>query len=238
MLVSSFSCRHAAATALLLLSMFPAFAQMNEGETVADAAVPENKAMKDVQDVPGLPRVLLIGDSISIAYTIPVRELLKGKANVHHIPFNAGASSGPGRIRTWMEKEKWDVVFFNFGIHDARIKNGKPTCDLTAYEKNLRDSIAILKVSGAKILFATTTPIPPVVKPEGRNFAPIPPYNEVAVKVMKEANIPVTDLYAVMLPVQEKFQRPFDVHFTKEGSEFLAKDIVSSIQQHLPAASQ
>lgn len=233
-----FPCRLAATAAVLFLSLFSTIAQMNEGETVADAAVPENKAMKDVQDVPGLPRVLLIGDSISIAYTIPVRELLKGKANVHHIPVNAGASSGPGRIRTWLGKEKWDVVFFNFGIHDAKIKNGKPTNDLSAYEKNLRDSLAILKDSGAKILFATTTPIPSVVKPEGRNFAPIPPYNEVAVKVMKEASIPVDDLYAVMLPVQEKYQRPFDVHFTKEGSEFLAKDIVNNIQLQLPSAAR
>lgn len=226
-----------AAFLLLFLFLFPARAQMNEGETVADAAVPENKAMKDVQDVPGLPRVLLLGDSISIAYTIPVRELLKDRANVHHVPVNAGASSGPGRIRTWLGNEKWDVVYFNFGIHDAKIKNGKPTNDLAAYEKNLRDSLTILKASGAKIIFATTTPIPPVLKPEGRNFAPIPPYNEVAVKVMKEANIPVNDLYAVMLPVLEKYQRPFDVHFTKEGSEFMAKDIVKSIQQQLPTAA-
>ena len=51
---------------------------MNMGETVADAAVPQNNAMAAIQDVPGLPRVLLIGDSISIAYTLPVRALLKG----------------------------------------------------------------------------------------------------------------------------------------------------------------
>ena len=36
-----------------------------------------------VEDVPGLPRVLLIGDSISMQYTFPVRELLEGKANLH-----------------------------------------------------------------------------------------------------------------------------------------------------------
>ena len=33
-----------------------------------------------------------IGDSISIGYTLPVRELLKGKANVHRIPQNGGAT--------------------------------------------------------------------------------------------------------------------------------------------------
>ena len=35
--------------------------------------------MTPIEDVAGLPRVLLIGDSISIGYTLPTRELLKGK---------------------------------------------------------------------------------------------------------------------------------------------------------------
>ncbi|MEI6567481.1 MAG: hypothetical protein WCR20_12460, partial [Verrucomicrobiota bacterium] len=34
---------------------------------------PANPAMRPIQDVPGLPRVLLMGDSISIGYTLPVR---------------------------------------------------------------------------------------------------------------------------------------------------------------------
>ncbi|HEX3871489.1 MAG TPA: hypothetical protein VHV77_13690, partial [Pirellulales bacterium] len=64
----------------------------NEGETIVDSDDPRNKAMRSIKDVPGLPRVLLIGDSISIGYTPEVRELLKGKANVHRIPQNGGAT--------------------------------------------------------------------------------------------------------------------------------------------------
>ena len=40
--------------------------------------------------MPGLPRVLLIGDSISIGYTLEVRKLLAGKANLHRIAENGG----------------------------------------------------------------------------------------------------------------------------------------------------
>ena len=46
-----------------------------------------NPAFRETQDVPGLPRILLIGDSISIGYTEPVREALKDKANVLHCRF-------------------------------------------------------------------------------------------------------------------------------------------------------
>ena len=39
-----------------------------------------NPAYAEITDDPALPRVLLIGDSISIGYTLPTRELLEGKA--------------------------------------------------------------------------------------------------------------------------------------------------------------
>ena len=52
-----------------------------------------NPAMAKIEDVAGLPRVLLIGDSISIGYTVPVRELLKGKANVHRPLTNCGPTT-------------------------------------------------------------------------------------------------------------------------------------------------
>jgi hypothetical protein len=77
--------------------------------------------MKPPQEVPGQPRVLLIGDSISIGYTLPVRELLKGKANVHRIPQNGGATDvGLEKMASWLGDGKWDVIHFNFGLHDAK----------------------------------------------------------------------------------------------------------------------
>src|SRR5262245_37283987 len=54
---------------------------------------PANPAMAPVQDEPKLPRVLLIGDSISIGYTLPVRKRLAGVANVHRIPANGGPTT-------------------------------------------------------------------------------------------------------------------------------------------------
>ena len=54
------------------------------GEKVNDPA------MAGVVDQPGLPRVMLIGDSISLGYTPLVREMLKGQANVHRPAANSG----------------------------------------------------------------------------------------------------------------------------------------------------
>ena len=72
---------------------------------------PENPALVDVPDVPGLPRVMLIGDSISIGYTLKTRELLKGLANVHRPRGNCGdTASGLGNLDQMLGKEHWDVA--------------------------------------------------------------------------------------------------------------------------------
>src|SRR5262245_3404417 len=51
-------------------------------------APPVHLALVQVEEDPRLPRVLLIGDSISMGYTPAVRKLLEGKANVQHPPEN------------------------------------------------------------------------------------------------------------------------------------------------------
>ena len=90
------------------------------GTLSSTTAVPkDNPAMKPIKDVPGLPRVLLIGDSISLGYTMQVRQMLQGKANVHRPPANCGPTTlGVEKIDHWLGKEHWDVIHFNWGLHD------------------------------------------------------------------------------------------------------------------------
>lgn len=187
-----------------------------------------------VQDVPGLPRVLLIGDSISMGYTLPVRKLLEGKANVHRIPANGGPSKNIVNYDKWLGSGKWDVIHFNHGIHDLKhMPDGKRQVEPADYEKNLRAIVARLKQTGAKLIFATTTPIPPPpLKPE-RTFGDVKEYNAIATRVMKELGVPVNDLYGHMLPEFERYHRPSDLHYTDEGSEFLAKKVASEIESAL-----
>ena len=76
-------------------------------------------ALQQIEDDPKLPRVLLVGDSISMGYTLPVRALLTGKANVHRPPTNCSSTaSGLKNLDAWLGPGKWDVIHFNFGLHD------------------------------------------------------------------------------------------------------------------------
>ena len=122
---------------------------------------PPNPALQPIQDTPGLPRVLLIGDSISIGYTLPVRELLKGKANVHRILENGGNTNrGKEKLTDWLGDGKWDVIHFNWGMHDLRLNEGKLAVPLAEYEENLRTLVGQLKTTGAKLIWCSTTPVP------------------------------------------------------------------------------
>ncbi len=159
----------------------------NEGETAADSDSPRNAAMNAPQDVPGLPRVLLFGDSISIGYTLPVRQLVKGMANVHRIPQNGGAPDvGLEKMKSWLGDGKWDVIHFNFGLHDAKYHsetNQRATRE--QYTANLQTLITQMQATGAKLVFATTTPVPKggVLSPT-RKFDSIEPRNKIAVTLM------------------------------------------------------
>ncbi|MEW6304519.1 MAG: family 16 glycoside hydrolase [Verrucomicrobiota bacterium] len=193
-------------------------------------------AMAPIQDEPGLPRVLLIGDSISIGYTLPVRALLKGKANVHRIPTNGGpTTNGLAQLKKWIGTGKWDVIHFNWGLHDiAQVTENGPRIPIDAYEKNLRELVKQLKSTGAKLIWCATTPVPEGNLTPKRLDKDVQAYNAVAKKIMAENKIAIDDLYAFALPQLNKIQREVNVHFSTEGSAVLAKQVAASIEAALP----
>lgn len=198
---------------------------------------PPNPALVPSVDVPGLPRVLLIGDSISIGYTLPVREALRGRANVHRPPGNCSSTGYTlSKLGEWLGKGKWDVIHFNWGLHDAKLPpEGVRHAPPDVYEQNLRQLVTRLRATGAKLIWATTTPVP-----LGGNLAPnrrfdsVDKYNAIAAKVMAEFGVATNDLNTAIAPHVAKFGRPDDVHFTAEGSAFLAEHVARSVAAQLP----
>ncbi|MDX1679086.1 MAG: SGNH/GDSL hydrolase family protein [Akkermansiaceae bacterium] len=205
-------------------------------------------AFRNPQDEEGLPSVLLIGDSISIGYTIDVRKLLAGKANVHRIPGN-GQTSGHGveNLPKWLGDKKWDVIHFNWGLWDVAYRhpdskvpgkrdkvNGTLSTTPEQYRKNLEAAVAILKQTGAKLIWCATTPIPE--GEPGRHAGDAAKYNEIAAEVMKKHGIGINDLHrhaSKRLP--EIAIQPGDVHFTDEGSAYLALQVAESILESIEA---
>jgi len=190
-----------------------------------------------VVDVAGLPRVLLIGDSISIGYTVPVRRLLNGKANVHRIPANGGPTTrGLAELKQWLGAGRWDVIHFNWGLHDLKIMaDGRRQVPPEAYEKNLRELVRQLQATGARLIWASTTPVPAGNLNPPRQPADVLAYNAIARRIMEENGVAINDLYALAMPRLARLQQPTNVHFTAAGSEVLARQVAASIQAALAA---
>ncbi|MBT3374400.1 MAG: SGNH/GDSL hydrolase family protein [Lentisphaerae bacterium] len=191
-----------------------------------------NPALQQIEDVKGLPRVLLIGDSISMGYTIPTRGLLDGKANVHRIPTNGGDTNrGINSIEKWLGEKKWDVIHFNWGLHDLKRMDGKTHgVSLEQYAKNLGQLVARLKKTGAKLIWASTTPVPEGELKPARSDADVVAYNAAAGAVMGANGVAIDDLYAFALPILGEIQRPVNVHFFPDGSKKLAGKVASMIE--------
>lgn len=186
----------------------------------------QSNAWDFVNDDPNLPRVLLIGDSVSRGYTQSVRKALAGKANVHRAPANCGPTSlGLKKIEVWLGNGNWDIIHFNFGIHDRNT----PVED---YSQRLKQLANRLKETDAKLIWASTTPIPD--DPSKMQTAhSIVERNQAAAQIMEERNIAINNLFTAVTPHLEQMQNPNDVHFNAQGYEFLGQQVADAILQSM-----
>jgi hypothetical protein len=212
-----------------------------------------NSAFAKVIDDPALPRVLIIGDSISISYTAATRELLDGKVNLHRVPGNAGETTmGLKGLPKWLSPEngKWDLIHFNWGLWDLCYRNpqsknqgnrdklnGTLTHTPEAYASNLDKIVVELKKTGAILVFATTTPVPE--GEAGRKVGDDEIYNATALAVMKRHGVAINDLHSVVEGKMNTYGKaPGDVHFTEEGATVLAAAVANAIKSNLKATQQ
>ncbi|WPJ95999.1 alpha/beta hydrolase fold domain-containing protein [Coraliomargarita algicola] len=197
------------------------------------------------ETVSGLPNVLIIGDSISVGYTQVVVDALQGVANVTRIRENAGDTNrGLVKLDRWLGDTEWDVIHFNWGLHDLCYRhpdakvygnrdkvNGTQAVPLAEYTKNLEQLVIRLKQTGAQLVWASTTLVPE--EEAGRFVGDEVRYNEAAAEIMLHHGIPIDDLHAVSLTLTRHFKRPGDVHFSKEGYQALGEQVAASIEPFL-----
>lgn len=196
-----------------------------------------------------LPKVLIMGDSISIGYTPHVVENLKGIAEVKRHKGNAGPTiRGMAKIEEWLGDEKWDLIHFNWGLWDMYgWEYHKEDRSPQAYGKRLEFLVARLKKTGAKLIWATTTPACPTnettMKRRFKQEVRIPSdlekkYLTVALGVMKKNGVQVNDLHAFIKPQWAKYSIADDnVHFKPEGKKALGKKVSDCIDGALRRAA-
>jgi acyl-CoA thioesterase-1 len=242
--------RHAlliVACAMLVIFALQLPAQTPSASLAVPDDGPPDPAYVQVPEDPNLPRVLIMGDSISMGYTWEVRKLLAGKANVQHPTVNCGPSQfGAEHVAQFLGEKSWQVIYFNFGLHDIKYLNdkgdyvtpdkGKQVASVEQYKTNLRSIIVALRRTGARLIFATTTPVP--TGATGRVPGDEVRYNAAAREIMQESGIEIDDLWSLVKPSLQTLQQPQNVHFNAEGYRILGAEAASRIERDLPAAKQ
>ncbi|TWU33227.1 SGNH/GDSL hydrolase family protein [Novipirellula artificiosorum] len=179
-----------------------------------------------IQDDPKLPRVLLIGDSVSRGYTQSVRMALAGKANVHRAPANCGPTSlAVRKLDVWLGDGDWDLIHFNFGIHDRNTP-------ITEYGERLELLVERMKQTGAELVWASTTPIPDDPT-KNQTAAAIVERNDVAAMLMRKHGVTIDDLFTAITPHLAEMQNLNDVHFNSDGYVFLGQQVARVIGEVL-----
>jgi len=156
----------------------------------------------------GVGPELMFGQIMGDHFSDPV--FLLRFATRHYIWFMRGSRSlghdylSPSSGGTPDLKGSWDVIHFNWGVWDAGYKEVTSkyyqghgnTTSVEDFEKNLRTLVARLKQTGATLIWASVTPVwkGEKDKPNGDVVA----YNAVAAKVMKENDVIIDDLNALV----------------------------------------
>lgn len=201
---------------------------------------------KDAKPESQLPKVLIIGDSISLGYTPHVTRMLKQQAIVMHHKGNAQhTGTGLKMLDRWIGDTEWDVIHFNWGLWDLCYRhpkskvqgrrdkvNGTVTTVLEQYEKNLDQLVTRLKKTGAKLIWAHTTFVPE--NEAGRVLGDDKKYNDVAAKIMKKHGVAINDLHSLTRSFSpDYFVAPGNVHYTKDGSMAIAKQVAGKILESM-----
>jgi lysophospholipase L1-like esterase len=181
-----------------------------------------------------LPRVLLIGDSITRDYYPEVEKCLAGKAFVARLATSRFVADPVliKEIESVLDGTRFDVIQFNNGMHgwqhsEKEYKEAFPTLI-----KNLR-----AHAPNAKLLWATTTPLrngKDVTYDTKAEYSDerITTRNAIAGEIIAAEKIPTVDLFEAVRGRPELHSD--NVHFNGQGSQIFAARICEAIVKLLP----
>ena len=179
-----------------------------------------------------LPRVLLIGNSITQGYYNFVKDSLQGKAYVARYTTSRGIIDPVlfKEIKTIIQYHKFTVIHFNNGLHGYEYTPEQ-------YETGLKKLVKVLKKygQGAELIGATSTRVLPGFKSwksDEYNQKLIETRNRIMIKVCRENNIEVDDLYEVTKDHPEWFSAD-KIHYKKIGFEKLGNQVTNYISKKL-----
>lgn len=158
------------------------------------------------------PRVLILGDSVYRQPASDAAKELKGKVRIVYATTQPGevcnTAAALENLDTLLGDGNWDVIHFNFGLGDLVYRapgiksfrvlpfdaGGVCATSPEQYERNLSELVKRLKATGAKLVWASTTPI----RHSSTHVFKLgseAEYNAIAARVMAEEDVTINDMY-------------------------------------------
>jgi hypothetical protein len=190
----------------------------------------------DVKAEPALPRVLLIGDSVTNGYHGEVAKLLKGKVNLdlYITPLHIAAPDYRKKLEQALRHGTYAVIHFNeSGLHawtPGRVPEGQ-------YGPFFAQAVGTLREGApkARLIWASNTPVtvagkPTVLDPVVNKT--VSDFNVAARAVAEKEGLAIDDLYTLMsdklnLAAGDRW------HWSGKGTSVQAGAVVASLQVEL-----
>ncbi|NLY01730.1 MAG: SGNH/GDSL hydrolase family protein [Rhodopirellula sp.] len=178
-----------------------------------------------------LPRVLLIGDSITGGYGPRVADALKGKTSVARLTTSKsiGDPALLAEVALVLGQCHFDVVHFNNGLHGWGYSEEE-------YQKAFPDLVATIRKHApqAKLIWATITPMRQAGKLDviAEGTKRVEARNKIAEEIVAREGIAVDDLYGLVKDYPE-YWSPDGVHFNAQGVGAQVKQVTKKITECL-----
>ena len=172
-----------------------------------------------------LPRIVLVGDSITHNYQEFVRQALHGKAYVDYIAasYSLDENFYNVLIENFVGDSHYDLLHYNFGLHGMHLS--KEEC------KKKTETLLRKIAANKKVILATST----IVYRENNVcldeewMLRVRERNEIFREIAAEQGYETDDLFSVSKNIEKKFRNKDGMHYTSAGYEILANEVASSI---------
>lgn len=174
-----------------------------------------------------LPRVLLVGDSITRGYFGETEKLLAGKASCARLTTSKCVSDATFNddLQLLLKQYNFSVIHFNNGLHGWGYTEEQ-------YRDGLAKTVAAVKkhAADAKCIWATTTPVREKsdLQKFGERTERVRVRNEIAAAIMKEHGFATDDLFG-LVESHPEWHSTDGVHFNAKGKEAQAKQVAESV---------
>lgn len=169
-----------------------------------------------------LPRLLVIGDSITDGTQIPLRKRLAGRCYVDCLT-TSYALDNPlyaGLVKSFVTDCRYDIVQYNFGLHGAHITP-------RSFAPRVEKILSMIQNNAGAVYIANVTAVftPDNERPDKAWAKRIDARNRIYRDTSDKLGIRLFDWYTPSFGMPRAYRTPDGVHYTDEGYVIFAERI-------------